>query len=75
MSTPHPRFIAFLVLFALTILSAVQFLQIEESVILGFDLAAMVFIATCLPLWRGDDHKRPLGGDIRPESDPAGRHE
>ncbi|MFN3280781.1 MAG: DUF1345 domain-containing protein [Tabrizicola sp.] len=54
MTLPHPRFLAFLAVLAAASLAAAYRLPVEEAAILGFDLAAGVFIATSLPLWAVD---------------------
>ncbi len=51
---PHPRFLAFLAVFLIATLVLALRLAPEEALILGFDLAALVFIASSLPLWRAD---------------------
>lgn len=53
-SVPHPRFTGFLIVFALTGGLALSVLPPERALIGGFDLAAIVFIASCIPLWTGD---------------------
>ncbi len=51
---PHPRFVLFLaVLLAVSGLGAVA-VPPDQAVILGFDVAALVFIAASLPLWHND---------------------
>lgn len=54
MTLPHPRFLAFLAVFLAVSLAASFRLPIEEASILGFDLAALVFIALALPIWTLD---------------------
>ncbi|GAB1363091.1 DUF1345 domain-containing protein [Rhodobacter sp.] len=54
---PHPRFLAFLVVFLATTLLLALRLAPEEALILGFDLAALIFVASTLPLWRADGSK------------------
>lgn len=51
---PHTRFLIFLVIFAVTTLALSPWAQIEAALIFGFDLAALVFIGSALPLWRDD---------------------
>jgi len=54
----HPRFLLFLIV--LPVASAVAWLVLptgeplpfEESIALGFDLAALVYLATVIPVWR-----------------------
>jgi uncharacterized membrane protein len=53
-SLPHPRFAAFLLIFALTGGLALSVLPPERALIGGFDLAALVFIFSCVPLWTND---------------------
>ena len=54
MTLPHPRFLAFVAVLAAASLAAALRLSVEEAAILGFDLAAAVFIAASLPLWAVD---------------------
>lgn len=70
MKLPHPRFLAFLAVFASITLAAAFWLQIEEAAILGFDLATIAFIALALPLWLGDD---PTNARARAARDDGGR--
>ena len=54
---PHPRFLAFLAVFAAaTILAglAVPGLRPSVALITGFDIGAAVFIASAAPLWRDE---------------------
>lgn len=51
---PHTRFLIFLLIFTVTTLALALRLQIEAALIYGFDLAAMVFIGSALPLWLDD---------------------
>lgn len=70
MTTPHPRYLAFLSIFALGTLLSSRVLQIEEAAIVGFDLAAITFIASCVPLWRADG---PGAARARAARDDGGR--
>ncbi|QNM82186.1 DUF1345 domain-containing protein [Sphingomonas sabuli] len=47
-----PHFIAFGVVIALATPLAAQVLPLTKAVMLGFDLAALAFLATCVPLLR-----------------------
>lgn len=51
---PHPRFAAFLTVFILTTGLSLAVLAPERAMVGGFDLAALVFIFSCIPLWRED---------------------
>ena len=58
MTIPHPRFLAFLgALVVATALAATRW-PVEEALILGFDVAALLFIALAVPLWFDDDASR-----------------
>lgn len=48
---PHPRFAGFLLIFACISGLTLPVLSPERALIAGFDLAAIVFIASCIPLW------------------------
>lgn len=66
----HPRFVLFLaVLIAGTAVTA-WFLGAAMGLVLGFDLASLVFLASTLPLWL-DDH--PDAVRARSERDDGGR--
>jgi uncharacterized membrane protein len=70
MSVPHPRFLAFMIVFfAATTIAAVR-LPIEEAAILGFDIASVVFIGLAMPLWAVDN---PEDARIRAARDDGGR--
>ncbi|AHE57381.1 DUF1345 domain-containing protein [Sphingomonas sanxanigenens] len=45
-----PRFLAFVLLFALTTVGLKVWLDWRESVMIGFDIAAAVFLLSCIPL-------------------------
>ncbi|EEW25919.1 DUF1345 domain-containing protein [Rhodobacter ferrooxidans] len=51
----HPRFLVFLAVLALVGGAAAWGLGAVSGIVIGFDAAAAVFLATCLPLWL-DDH-------------------
>lgn len=51
---PHPRFAGFLLVFVLSTGLAFLVLPPERALIAGFDLAAVMFVFSCLPLWSGD---------------------
>ncbi|MFN3847501.1 MAG: DUF1345 domain-containing protein [Paracoccaceae bacterium] len=70
MTLVHPRFLAFLAVFGAATVAAAYQLQIEEALILGFDIAALVFIALALPLWADDN---PDGARARAARDDGGR--
>ncbi|MFN4202632.1 MAG: DUF1345 domain-containing protein [Tabrizicola sp.] len=70
MSLPHPRFVAFLAVVIVTAGTAALRMPIEEAVILGFDLAAAVFIGLALPLWAADS---PADARARAARDDGGR--
>lgn len=53
----HPRFIAFFATLALAGGGLALLLDWSEALILGFDLAAVVFIASCAPLWLEEDEQ------------------
>ncbi|MGF6861412.1 hypothetical protein ABIE69_001984 [Rhodobacteraceae bacterium MBR-64] len=55
MILPHPRFALFLIIFVAGTVLALTRLTSEEAVILGFDLDALSFLASIVPLWRGQD--------------------
>lgn len=67
---PHPRFVGFLLVFALTSSLALPVLPPERALIAGFDLAALVFIFSCAPLWGGDTRD---GARRRAARDDGGR--
>lgn len=52
---PHPRFWLFLGMFGAGGALASLWVGATMAVVVGFDVAALVFIAACLPLWL-DDH-------------------
>jgi uncharacterized membrane protein len=66
----HPRYLAFLFAFAGITLGAALRLPIEEAAILGFDIAAALFIALALPLWVADN---PEDARARAARDDGGR--
>lgn len=51
---PHPRFILFFAVFAAGLGLGLPRLDPADALVAGFDLAAVVFIGSCLPLWRAD---------------------
>lgn len=54
MRIPHPRFLLFLVLmFLVTLLTALNS-ELHDALVVGFDVAAIAFIASSLPIWRAD---------------------
>lgn len=70
MTVPHPRFLAFLGVLAGVAGGAAVWLPIEGAAILGFDAAALVFIALALRLWMADD---PEDARARAARDDGGR--
>lgn len=55
MKVKHPRFILFLGVFGTSALLAAFRLEAHAALILGFDLGALVFFGSCLPLWLSDN--------------------
>ena len=51
---PHPRFTGLLLAFAVIGGLALAVLPPERALITGFDLAAIMFIFSCAPLWFAD---------------------
>jgi len=49
---PHPRFLVFLAALILGSGGLLRFYPWEQALVLGFDGAAALFLASCLPLWR-----------------------
>lgn len=67
---PHPRFLSFVAILAvLTAVGAASF-GVATALIVGFDLAALVFLATSLPLWLQDHADRARARSLR---DDGGR--
>ena len=52
-----PRFIAFVLLFVMGSVAALQWLDWELALIAGFDLGAVVFLASCQPLFFHRSHE------------------
>jgi uncharacterized membrane protein len=52
-----PRFIAFVLLFASGTVVALRWLDWELALIAGFDLGALVFLASCWPLFHNQTHE------------------
>lgn len=67
---PHPRFTVFLLLFLSGGLALAPLLGSARGLLLGFDLAAGVFILSCIGLWRSD---RLEAIQARAERDDGGR--
>ncbi|MFT4149846.1 MAG: DUF1345 domain-containing protein [Paracoccaceae bacterium] len=66
----HPRFTGFLAIFAVAgVLIGLRH-GWPRGILLGFDLAAAVFVGSCLPLWRADQLKAI---QARAERDDGGR--
>ncbi len=67
---PHPRFLMFLIVLALASGGLSTQFPLEQALVLGFDAGALMFIGSCLPLWRetGVDANRS-----RAERDDGGR--
>lgn len=70
MTIQHPRFLAFIGIFAIATGGALAWLPVEEAVILGFDAAAIAFIALSLRLWMVD---APEDARARAARDDGGR--
>lgn len=51
---PHLRFFVFLAVFGLAGLALLPLLGVPRAVVVGFDLGAGLFAASCLSLWRAD---------------------
>jgi uncharacterized membrane protein len=51
---PHPRFFLFLALLFGSIAGAFAYMRPEEAVVFGFNIAALGFIAVCIPLFLKD---------------------
>lgn len=51
---PHPRFCAFLAMFAVVGLSVGLTHGVARGVLIGFDAAAALFILSCVTLWNAD---------------------
>ncbi len=69
-SLPHPHFLMFLAVIIIASATVALWLPFSEAVIYGFDLAALAFILTALPLWRGDN---AASARARAARDDAGR--
>jgi uncharacterized membrane protein len=67
---PHPRFLLFLSVFALVTATAAAVAPVERAVILGFDVAVLVFLVTVWRLWRDDN---PDAARARAARDDGGR--
>ena len=52
-----PRFIVFVLLFAVGTIATLQWLDWQLALIAGFDLGAIVFLAGCLPLFFNHSHE------------------
>ncbi|MFD2579401.1 hypothetical protein ACFSTD_14210 [Novosphingobium colocasiae] len=48
----HPRYILFLAVFAISGPAFAALIPWGEALVAGFDLAVLVFILSCVPLWR-----------------------
>lgn len=55
---PHPRFVAFLAIFLVAGLAGMTVLHWHVAIVAGFDLAAVVFLASMVPLWSGGTAER-----------------
>ena len=51
---PHPRFLLFLATFALATIAMSFHLPVQGALVFGFDLAAVVFLLSAVPLWVED---------------------
>ena len=47
----HPRYLLFLLVLAVTAISLQALMKPAEAVLAGFDVAATVFVLSCVPLW------------------------
>lgn len=54
MTLKHPRFLLFLIVAVLSGTASRMALPLEEAVIVGFDLGALAFLASCIQLWLAD---------------------
>lgn len=70
MTLPHPRFALFLIIFVAGSVLALTGLTPDEAVILGFDLGALGFLVSAVPLWREQD---AVGAPARAARDDGGR--
>jgi uncharacterized membrane protein len=66
-----PRFIAFGLLMAVGIPLAVSLLGWRQGVMLGFDIAALVFLASCVPLLIGSGPVAIRDGALRNDANRA----
>ena len=55
---PHPRFVLFLSVFAVSGLALVGLVHWHVALVASFDLAALAFLAAMAPLWNGGDAAR-----------------
>ena len=55
---PHPRFVLFLSVFAVSGLVLVGLVHWHVALVASFDLAALAFLAAMAPLWNGGDAAR-----------------
>ncbi len=67
---PHPRFVAFTACMILATAVNAILLPLADAVILGFDLAALGFVAASWPLWQVD---HPAKARARALRDDGGR--
>lgn len=67
---PHPRFVTFVVIFAMTSGVCAMWLGAGTALIIGFDLAAFAFLAMSMPLWVDDHVDRARARSLR---DDGGR--
>ncbi|MDE8653659.1 DUF1345 domain-containing protein [Novosphingobium album (ex Liu et al. 2023)] len=51
----HPRYVLFLVVLVFGMGGCVAVLPVAEAILIGFDLAALAFLASCVPLWYSGD--------------------
>lgn len=47
----HPRFLAFLAILICATAALATRLSFEQALVYGFDVAALVFLVSCVPLW------------------------
>ncbi|MCJ8141195.1 DUF1345 domain-containing protein [Falsirhodobacter halotolerans] len=69
----HTRFIAFCAVLGIVFAATIGVLRPEEAFILGFDVGAVVFIASVIPLWAYGTPKAPKPVPSDAEDDDGGR--
>lgn len=51
----HPRFLAFLAVLGGATAALVPLVGLLKGTVIGFDIAALVFVLSCIPLWREEE--------------------